>query len=45
MEVSRDAICAIEPNLAAVPFEYIRKGLWARADEYAQFIYYLFGWN
>ncbi|KAI0061084.1 hypothetical protein BV25DRAFT_1805967 [Artomyces pyxidatus] len=32
-EVSRDAITAVEPSLAQVPFEYVRKGLHARGDE------------
>jgi hypothetical protein len=33
-EVQRDAILAVEPNLGQVPFEYIRKGLHARGEEY-----------
>ena len=35
-EVQREAILAVEPNLGQVPFEYIRKGLHARGDEYVQ---------
>ena len=33
-EVQREAILAVEPNLGQVPFEYIRKGLHSRGDEY-----------
>jgi hypothetical protein len=32
--VQREAILAVEPNLSQVPFEYIRKGLHARGEEY-----------
>ncbi|KAI0045945.1 GMC oxidoreductase [Auriscalpium vulgare] len=32
-EVSREAITSVEPGLAQVPFEYIRKGLHARGEE------------
>jgi hypothetical protein len=28
----------VEPNLGQVPFEYIRKGLHARGEEYVQII-------
>jgi len=33
-EPSRDLVASIEPGLAQVPFEYIRKGLRARGEEY-----------
>ena len=33
-EVQREAILAVEPNLGQVPFEYIRKGLHSRGEEY-----------
>ncbi|KAF8495487.1 hypothetical protein F5888DRAFT_1794883 [Russula emetica] len=35
-EVQREAILAVEPNLGQVPFEYIRKGLHSRGEEYVQ---------
>jgi hypothetical protein len=35
-EVQREAIVAVEPNLGQVPFEYIRRGLHSRGEEYVQ---------
>jgi hypothetical protein len=34
--VQREAILAVEPNLGQVPYEYIRKGLHARGEEYVR---------
>ena len=38
-EVPKDNITAVDPNLMAVPVEYIRQGVQQRGEEYATHAY------